>query len=49
MIYCVSEDCRVAPGEPCCLERRKVVENRKNRVGSKIGGNMCHNHFIPCC
>jgi len=32
MTCCVSEDCRVAPGEPYCLERRKVVENRKNRA-----------------
>jgi hypothetical protein len=31
MIYFVSKNCRVGPDEACCLERRKIVEIRKNR------------------
>jgi hypothetical protein len=30
MVCCVSKDCRVGPDEACCLERRKIVEIRKN-------------------
>jgi hypothetical protein len=31
MVCCVSKDCRVGLDEACCLERRKIVESRKNK------------------